>query len=313
MVAVGREAFGLRVYYLSSRDAGLRLTGVLPLVEQSSVILGKYLISLPFFTYGGILANDPGTAGALAQRAGELARARRASHVELRHSGHVAGVALPERRDKVSMVLALPDSAAELSKRLGSKLRSQIKRAGRDQPEVVWGHKDLVGEFYAIFAETMHRLGTPVYSRRFFERVCDALGERVACLVLRIAGKPEAAAVIVRHGARIEVPWAATTEAAKPRALNMRLYWEMLTEGIRQGAAEFDFGRSTVGSGTHRFKEQWGAQPRQLHWHYWLSTGDKIPLLNHTNTKYALAVALWRRMPLWCANAIGPRIARNLP
>jgi hypothetical protein len=156
MVAVGRDAFGLRVFYLSSRGAGSRLTGILPLVEQSSLMLGRYLISLPFVTYGGILADDADAAAALVQRAAELARERRAAHVELRHSDHVAGVALPERCDKVSMVLALPDSTAELSKRLGSKLRSQIKRADRDEPQAVWGHRELVGEFYAVFAETMH-------------------------------------------------------------------------------------------------------------------------------------------------------------
>jgi hypothetical protein len=79
------------------------------------------------------------------------------------------------------------------------------------------------------------------------------------------------------------------------------------------GAGEFDFGRSTAGSGTYRFKSQWGAKPRQLHWHYILPPGKSVPMLNQTNSRYALAAALWKRLPLWCANLIGPQIIRNLP
>jgi serine/alanine adding enzyme len=134
-----------------------------------------------------------------------------------------------------------------------------------------------------------------------------------AVLVIRVRGEAQAAAITVRHRRRIEVPWAATTPAAKPTALNMRMYWELLRSAIESGAESFDFGRSSVGSGTYRFKAQWGAVPRQLHWYYWLPAGATLPMLNHANPKYAMAAALWRRMPLWCANLLGPQIVRHLP
>jgi len=56
-----------------------------------------------------------------------------------------------------------------------------------------------------------------------------------------------------------------------------------------------------------------GVELRQLHWHYWLPGNAAIPQLNHSNPRYVLAVTMWRKMPLWCANLIGPRIAKNLP
>jgi len=48
------------------------------------------------------------------------------------------------------------------------------------------------------------------------------------------------------------------------------MYCDLLRSAIERGAESlisesFDFGRSTAGSGTYRFKEQWGAVPRQLH------------------------------------------------
>ncbi len=312
-VNVGATTFGLRTFFLHARDAESRLVGVLPLVEQSSLLFGRFLISVPFFTYGGMLADGAEAASALVAQAAQLAREHRARHVELRHSAPVPGVSLPERLDKVSMVLALPASEEALRKQLGSKLRSQIKRADREQIEVVWGGEECLSGFYPVFASTMHALGTPVYPRRFFENFCRALGSRVGVLLVKAHGEVQAASIVIRHGERIEVPWAAATPEAKRNAVNMRLYWEMLLYAVQSGASSFDFGRSTVDAGTYRFKAQWGAQPVQLHWHYWLPDAAPIPQLNHSNPKYALAADLWRRMPLWCANLIGPRIARSLP
>src|SRR3569833_1098296 len=211
------------------------------------------------------------------------------------------------------MVLPLPATETELSKQLGAKLRSLIMRAEREQVEVVRGGAELLPEFYSVFAPAMHRLGTPVYSRRFFEIACRAFGALCAVLIVRSQGVPQSAAIVVRHRNLIEVPWAAATEDAKRGAINMRMYWEMLRYCVREGAEAFDFGRSTVDSGTYRFKAQWGAAPVQLHWHYWLRAGSEVPKLNQSNPKYARAADLWRRMPLWCANLIGPYIVRNLP
>jgi FemAB-related protein (PEP-CTERM system-associated) len=312
-VAIGREAFGLRTYYLTARLDDGAVSGVLPLVEQSSLMFGRYLISVPFLTYGGILCAGAGAARSLAERAAALGAERSAAHVELRHSAAVDGITLPVRLDKVSMVLELPDSEAALSKQLGAKLRSQIRRADRESPEVVLGGRELLPEFYGVFARGMHELGTPVYPPAFFSVVCDALGERLSVVVVKVRGEVQAAAIVVRHGRNVEVPWAAATGEAKRNAVNMRMYWELLKGAVAAGAAAFDFGRSTVDSGTYRFKAQWGATPRQLHWHYWLARGGELPKLNHSNPKYALAGRLWRQMPLWCANLLGPQIARHLP
>ncbi len=312
-VDIGRRSFGLETFYLSAMDNTGNLVGVLPLVEQSSLLFGRFLSSVPFFTYGGILANDVQIAAALADAAGALGRERRAKHVELRHSAPLERLPLADRTDKVSMVLPLPADEAALSRQLGSKLRSQIKRAEREEPTVHWGGAELLAEFYQVFSRAMHDLGTPVYPPHFFSRTLEALQGVVDVLVIRVKGKAEAAAILVRHGERIEEPWAACSPAGKRGALNMRMYWEMLKLSVARGARAFDFGRSTVDSGTYKFKAQWGAQPLQLHWYYWLPEGAEIPRLNQSNPKYEFAAKVWQRMPLWTANLVGPWLVRNLP
>ena len=91
------------------------------------------------------------------------------------------------------------------------------------------------------------------------------------------------------------------------------LYGAVLEFACREGFKEFDFGRSSVDSGTYRFKAQWGAQPHQLHWYYWLSEGRRIPELNPDNPKYKAAIALWKRLPVPVANLVGPHLVKYLP
>jgi hypothetical protein len=79
------------------------------------------------------------------------------------------------------------------------------------------------------------------------------------------------------------------------------------------GYGSFDFGRSTPGEGTYRFKEQWGAKPVQLYWHYWLRNGSPAPELNPKNPKYQIAIKIWQRLPVGLTRLIGPAIVKNLP
>jgi FemAB-related protein (PEP-CTERM system-associated) len=181
-VVIGEQAFGLRTYFLCARDTGGRLQGILPLVRQSSWVFGRFLTSVPFFTYGGVLADDLGIAHELIREAGHLGEAEKVRHVELRHRSALE-LNLPQRLDKVSMVLPLPKTIEELSASLGSKLRSQIRRAERETLEIAWGGSELLDEFYAIFAASMHRLGTPVYPRHFFDYVLQAFCV-LLCVVL---------------------------------------------------------------------------------------------------------------------------------
>jgi hypothetical protein len=74
----------------------------------------------------------------------------------------------------------------------------------------------------------------------------------------------------------------------------------------------FDFGRSKLGTGTFAYKSIWGFEPQPLHHEYFLLRQSEMPNVNPLNPKYALWVALWRRLPLFVANALGPFISRGL-
>jgi len=93
----------------------------------------------------------------------------------------------------------------------------------------------------------------------------------------------------------------------------MFLYRQILKVAIEQGYSYFDFGRSSIGANTYKYKKQWGAVEHPLHWHYWLKDSDELPELNPDNPKYKIAIRAWQCLPVAVANSIGPRLVRNLP
>jgi hypothetical protein len=115
------------------------------------------------------------------------------------------------------------------------------------------------------------------------------------------------------HKDRLEIPWASSLREHNFCSPNMLLYWSALEFACDRGDRVFDFGRSTPGEGTYRFKEQWGAKPVPLYWHYWLRDGGALPELNPGNPKYRIAINLWKRLPVGLTRLIGPPIVKNLP
>jgi serine/alanine adding enzyme len=306
------RVFGRETLYLLARDAGGAVRGVLPLVQLKSRLFGNFLVSVPYFNYGGVLADSSGARRALLAAAIGVARERGAGHIELRHRDEPE-VDWPVREDKVSMLLDLPDTEEALWRSFTSKLRAQIRRPEKEGAVTRQGGAELVGDFYAVFARNMRDLGTPVYPKGFFETIVSTFPGEAKLFVVDLEGKPVAAGLTLAHGSTLEIPWASSLREANPFGVNMLLYWSVLRDATRRGFGRFDFGRCSEGSGTHKFKRQWGAAEAPLSWHYWLPAGEAIPRLTPRNPKYRAAIALWRKLPVPVANVLGPRIVKNLP
>lgn len=306
------RVFRHETFYLSATAGNGDIEGVLPLVRLKSLMFGDFLVSIPYVNYGGALAVGARADGELMREACELGRRLGARHVEFRDAIQRPDE-WPCRTDKVIMERALPKDADELLRDLGSKVRAQIKRPTKEGATVVHGGRELLSEFYATFARNMRDLGTPVYPRKFFSVICELLPAASRIVVVRIGGQPVAAGFLLKHRQRMEIPWASSMREYNRLGVNMLLYGEALKLAINEGCTTFDFGRSSVGSGTFRFKKQWGAAPKQLYWHYWLRSGGPVPQLSPSNPKYRMAISIWQHLPLELANLLGPRIVKYLP
>lgn len=307
-----QDLYGHQEYHWRAYQ-GEKLVGILPLTRLRSRLFGDYLVSLPYVNYGGALADSPAIEAQLMRAAAEAAVELGCSHIEFRDVAKREGE-WPARVDKVAMELELPEDAEQLWKALRSKLRSQVRRPLKEKGvEVTTGGVELLQPFYAVFSRNMRDLGTPVYPQAMFRRILEALPQHARIVLVTHQQQPAAAGFLLQYRNRMEIPWASSLQEFNRLGVNMLMYWHALQAAIAAGCRIFDFGRSSIDSGTYRFKRQWGAQPRQLHWHYWLSAGQELPNLTPDNPKYQLAIRTWQRLPLPVANWLGPRLVRNLP
>ncbi len=309
---VFENAFGHRCFYLLATREDGAVCGVLPLVQLKSRLFGNFLVSVPCFSYCGTLAEDEVSRDALIEAAWRVAEEVGARHVELRHPGNIEADR-PYRDDRVAMRLDLPASEDDLWARFPSKLRAQIRRPSKEGAVCEDGAGELLGDFYRVFSRNMRDLGTPVFPKSLFEQMCRYFPDSTRVFVVRLNGTPCAAGITYGFRDRIEIPSASSLRAYNRTSVNMLLYWSAIRYAIERGYRVFDFGRSAVDGGTYRFKKQWGALPQALRWHYCLPENSELPRLNPQNAKFRLAIRLWQRLPLTVANALGPRIVRNLP
>ena len=303
--------FGHELCYYLARDAGDRVVGILPLTRLKSRLFGDYMVSVPYFNYGGAVGDSPAIEHRLMGAAAQTAKGLGVRHIEYRDD--IARPGMPVRTDKVEMILELPQDEATLFERIGSKLRAQIRRPQREKPEIHIGGVEYLDDFYRVFARNMRDLGTPVFPKALFREILQRFPDRSRIVSIRHRGRPVAAGFLLGHRDTLEIPSASTLREANPLSMNMLLYWTALSYAIRQGYRHFDFGRSSRDSGTYRFKRQWGARPRPLHWHYWLKAGLEPPRLNPDNPKYALAIKCWKRLPVSVTRWLGPGIVKHLP
>ena len=305
------NSFGWPTFYLMAEE-GADVRGVLPLVWQKSWLFGSFVSSLPFLNAGGIVAETEDAKQQLLEEAISLTRRLRAEHLELRQRADHR-LQLPARTNKVTVVLLVEPDPEKMWKALSTKMRTKVRKSMSFGLAAEFGGHDFLDTFYAVFCENMRDLGTPVYSPKFFSEILRAFPNDTHICVVRYQAKAVAVSFLVGFHDRVEAIWSSSVREYFSLKPNMFLYWNLLCFAGRRGYRVFDFGRSSVGSGTHAFKLQWGAQTIPLHWVYWLPHGNHLPELNPQNPKYRMAIQIWKRLPLAVTRKVGPRIARCLP
>lgn len=309
--AVIDRSFGHQCLYLAARDAGGLLEGVLPLVRVKSILFGHYLVSMPFLNYGGPLGSTEAVA-ALAEVAGTEARRSGAKLLELRGRRPLP-LEMAVSHRKITVVLDLPADPDMLMKSFESKLRSQVRRPAKEGVTVRFG-ADQVEPFFEVFSRHMHRLGTPTLPRRFFDAIAAQFSGDAWFGCAWLGGLPVACGAGFRWGEEFEMTWASSLAEYNRIAPNMLVYWAFMERAIAERATVFNFGRCTEGSGTHRFKRQWGGRDEQLWWYQQASDGSgEAATPSPDQGKYQWGPALWKRLPLGVSRWLGPRIVRSIP
>ncbi|HRF11516.1 MAG: FemAB family XrtA/PEP-CTERM system-associated protein [Candidatus Accumulibacter phosphatis] len=303
------EVFGHRTYFLFAERAGA-IEGVLPLAQVKSLLFGNSLVSLPFAVYGGVAVTSPAAAEALEWEAQAIARHLGVAHLELRNiqPRH------PEwpRQDlyvrfRKAIAPEVDANMLAIPRKQRAMVRKGIKNGLRSEIDAD------PGRFFALYADNVHRHGTPAMPRRYFEALQQVFA--ADCEVLTVVdGTGCSLSSVLSFYFRDEVLpyYAGDALAARELAANDFKYWELMRRSCERGLKVFDYGRSKQGTGSFSFKKNWGFEPQPLAYEYCLYGRDAIPQNNPSNVKYRLLIDAWRRLPIGLANWLGPFIVRNL-
>ncbi len=304
-----QDVFRHETWFLYAERAG-EIEGLLAIAHIDSWLFGNSVISLPFGVYGGVAANNPQAAEALEIEAGRIAkqlgsdclefRNREARHPDWPKQDLYVTFRKAILSDVEANLLAVPrKQRAMVRKGIKNGLRSEIDSD--------------VGRFFHLYADNVHRHGTPAMPKKYFQALLTEFGPD--CEILTVSGPDDQVlSSVMSFYFRDEVLpyYAGDDESARHLAANDFKYWELMRRACEKGLKVFDYGRSKQGTGSFAFKKNWGFEPKPLHYEFCLYKRDTVPQNNPANAKYKTMIAVWRRLPIGLANWLGPFVVRNL-
>ena len=302
------HAFGHACYFLYAETDG-EICGVLPLAHIRSRLFSNALISTPFCVYGGAVADSGEIAAKLEDRAAELAQELQVDYLELRnatrrregwlHKELYVTFSKQIQADDESNLKAIPrKQRAMVRKGIKAGLQSQFD--------------DDVERFFSTYSTSVRDLGTPVFSRAYFQLLKEIFAER--CAILTVTNDGEAIASVMSFYFKDQVlPYygGGTPQARALKGFDF-MYWELMRRSVEAGVKVFDYGRSKLGTGAYQFKKNWGFEAQPLNYQYHLVNAKSIPDINPLNPKYRMFVEMWKHLPLPIANSLGPILSRSL-
>ncbi len=306
--AVIEQAFGHKTWFFFAELDG-EIIGVLPLAEIKSRLFGHSLSSLPFCVYGGAAVIDECARSVLENAAVDLAQKLGVGHIEFRNEESRNTNRLRNElyvtfkreidADEEKNMLAIPRKQRAMVRKgikfgLQSELDTETER------------------FFDAYSQSVHRLGTPVFSRKYFVLLKRIFGQQCEVMTITHEGKTVASVMSFYFRDAVLPYYGGGTDEARNLAANDFMYWELMRRASARGLKVFDFGRSKVGTGAYDFKKNWGFEPKALQYEYSLIRANAMPENNPLNPKYRLFIKMWQKMPIGLANLLGPHIVKNL-
>lgn len=270
-------------------------------VYQHSLVNSDSSVSMPHFSYGGIIRKD--NTFKKIQIYNKIKNFLPKQH-EIRDFEPYTNYT---DTDKVAAYLELKTTSEEQLATFKYNHRRKIKKAYKNGLEVFISNniKDMQS-FYKVYCKNMLRLGSPVLSEMFFLNLLKTYkyGE-IQVFLVKYNDKIIGGAVVLEYNQFVEDCWLSTLSEYNNLYTSVLLYWEMIKDSIKKERKYFSFGRSSQNSSLLNFKRQWQPIERKLYFSY--SYEKKTGL-----KQMKFLTKIWKLLPLKIANFIGPKIADKL-
>jgi FemAB-related protein (PEP-CTERM system-associated) len=303
------SAFSHDTYFLYAERNG-EIEAVLPLARIKSKLFGHSLISLPFCVYGGAAATSEAAAMAVEAEAVKLADTLGVDQLELRQR-HPRHTDWPVKADMyVTFRKEIDPDPEKNMLAIPRKQRAVVRKGIEAGLQGQWD--DGIDQFYDMYSRSVHALGTPVFSRRYFQILRDQFGKDCSVLTIAKDGRPVSSVLNFYFRDEVLPYYGGGGDDARQYKANDFMYWDLMRRSCEQGIKVFDYGRSKVGTGSYSFKKNWGFEPAPLYHEYHLVRAKAMPDINPLNPKYRLFIETWKKMPLGLTRFLGPMLVRNL-
>ncbi|MFZ4546901.1 MAG: GNAT family N-acetyltransferase [Bacteroidales bacterium] len=254
---------------------------------------GQKIVLLPQFSYGPSLKQVI---------AGELIQV-------LKKNGFVCEWRMTSKiseftfTDKATTLIQLQSNPNLESQPFSSNLRRKIRKCASNKIKFKTGKSELIADFYGVYSRNMHRLGSPAQPIKWFLALIEKYGngDAVICCAY-LDEKAVGVAFMLEYQGFYEACWVSTLDKYNKLYVSYGLYWEMIRFAIESNGVQFSFGRSTIDSGVHKFKQQWGGLDVQLFWNYSHPQRKNI-------RKFTFLPKIWKVLPYKVAKHLGPVVS----
>jgi len=214
-----------------------------------------------------------------------------------------------KQNDTVTMRLDIDAKSSEMvfSEDVKSRCRNKVRNAAKKYDyRLSYGHdsKDIEA-FYQIFSETMHKHGTPVLGKRLFYLLAEEFADEIIFFNLYENTQLAATMCIMLDEKIAWYPWGGVKSSHAKRLAGYKIYWDVLQYICNNTDKKvFDFGRSSYGGSTYKFKSQFGAAPVKID----ILTSQQSDIYS----KYSFASQVWKKLPIRVVDFIGPKLCKYL-
>jgi len=310
-----KDVYNIEQYWFLVKSEN-DVLGCMALTLANSTIFGRYLATAPFGSYGGFYYETEEAYVLLIKKAEELKVSLHADYVLIRK--YDLGESFPDGwvKDSIysSFMIKIQDSPEVYRKKIiGRRTRACIKKCENNGFHTVYGHQELLNDFWQVVVKAMKDLGSPYHSYHYLETILNTFGSKVIINIIYSKEHiPCAAGLGIKHNDQVD--WLYGPKLDQYRSFNIGelLYWSFIRKTYDEGFRIVNLGRSVKGSGNDHFKQKWRPIRDELAYWYFIPEEKDIPRVNQFNRKYRLAISMWRRTPIWLQNKIGPKIISGI-
>lgn len=309
-----QESYGFKPLLYVYKNGNGDISGIFPCFLIRSLISGSRIVSLPFSDYGGPLFNEHfGEKYVL--REITKAYGRLVKYIEIRSCLDKNCGCSPHNYYK-RHVLNLQSDLSDIKRGINKRtILYSIRKAQKAGVEIKEENNQYgIDEFYRLNRLTRKKHGVPSQPRKFFDKLFEYIilkGNGFILLAI-YDSKVIAASIFLKVGRQIHYKYNASDSKYLRKANpNHLLTWHAIERGVTKGFHFLDFGRTSPDNKVLiRYKEIWGMKSIDLYYNYYFLIRSAMSS-KESSLHYRMLTSIWRSLPDWIVEKVGPIIYKH--